>query len=520
MCVSDLTPEDSMFQLDALLGYDHVILQCHDNPDPDAIGSAFALLRFLSERGRDAQIVYSGYSEIRKANLTLMVEALGIPMRFIRRDADETVIESNGRTLLVTVDCQYGAGNVKKLAADEIAVIDHHVREMTEPQLCDIRPYLGSCSTLVWRLLCDAGFSFKENIDVGAALYYGLYTDTNNLAEIIHPFDMDLRDSIKYDVGLMKRLKNSNLSIDDLTIAGKTLNTHWIFKDTRSAIFEAEPCDPNILGFTSDLALQVDDIDACVVFCRVSGGVKLSVRSCVRETMANELAARLCEGVGSGGGHKDKAGGFISGDKLQELGVSPAAFLKERVTLYYSGYDLVYSDRLELDLSAMDRFIKKEIPIGFVRTTDAFPAGTELVVRTIEGDTHIVTDPNIYIMIGICQEVWPIKREKFEASYRELDGPYTPDERFWGESRYEPTVKDRIQGDAVSLLPFGRPCVPTGESLIYVKELDRRTKVFTSWNQEGYMFGDVGDYLAVRGDDSGDAYVIEKSIFGKTYTKL
>jgi hypothetical protein len=33
------------------------------------------------------------------------------------------------------------------------------------------------------------------------------------------------------------------------------------------------------------------------------------------------------------------------------------------------------------------------------------------------------------------------------------------------------------------------------------------------------MFGDVGDYLAVRGDDSGDAYVIEKSIFDKTYMK-
>ena len=509
-----------MFNLDSLLDYDNITLQCHDDPDPDAIGSAFALYAYLKEQGKKAQIIYSGFSEIRKANLILMAEKLHIPLRYINRGSDETILKSSGKTLLVTVDCQYGAGNVYKFAADEIAIVDHHVREISEPRLCDIRPYLGSCSTLVWQLLRDVYFSFKDHPDVCTALYYGLYTDTNNLAEIVHPLDMDLRDSIKYDAGLMKQLKNSNLSMDDLTIAGRTLTTHWIFKDTRSAIFEAEPCDPNILGFTSDLALQVDNIDACVVFCNVSGGVKLSVRSCIRETMANELAARLCEGVGSGGGHKDKAGGFLSGDKLRDMGVSTSAFLKERFMQYYGEYDLVYSDRLDLDLDKLDRYKKKEIAIGFARSVDIFPAGTELIVRTIEGDTYITADLNQFIMIGIQQEIWPIKQEKFRASYRELDGPYAPDERFWGENHYTPTVKDKVQGDAVSLLPYARPCIPSGESFIYVKKLDKRTKVFTVWNQEGYMFGDVGDYLAVRGDDPGDAYVIEKSIFEKTYVKV
>ena len=508
-----------MFKLEALLDYDQIILQCHDNPDPDAIGSAFALYCFLADKGKDAQIVYSGFSAVQKANLVLMADALRIPLRYISRDSDEAATANGQSSLLVTVDCQYGAGNVKKLASDHVAVIDHHIPEIAEPPLCDIRPHLGSCSTLVWRLLLDAGFSFKDHIDAGTALYYGLYTDTNCLAEIVHPLDMDLRDSIKYDPGLMKRLKNSNLSMGDLTIAGKTLNTHWIFKDTRSAIFEAEPCDPNILGFTSDLALQVDDIDACVVFCSVSGGIKLSVRSCVRETMANELAARLCEGVGSGGGHKDKAGGFISGEKLRDMGVSPPEFLKDRFSRYYGEYDLIYSDKLELDLNSLERYRKKPIPIGFARSAEVFPSGAELIIRTIEGDTYAAADPDIYIMVGIQQEVWPIKREKFEASYRVLDAEYVPDEQFWGENHYQPTIKDRVLGESVSLIPHIRPCVPTGVSSIYAKALDRRTKVFTSWNREGYMFGDVGDYLAVRGDDSGDAYVIKESIFRKTYER-
>jgi phosphoglycolate phosphatase len=168
----------------------------------------------------------------------------------------------------------------------------------------------------------------------------------------------------------------------------------------------------------------------------------------------------------------------------------------------------------------MDRYRKKEIQIGFARSTEIFPAGTEIIVRTIEGDTYIVAEPDVYIMVGIQQEIWPIKRGKFEASYRVPDGRYTPDELFWSENHYEPTIKDRIHGDSISLLPFIHPCIPTGESAIYVKKLNRRTKVFTSWNQEGYMFGDVGDFLAVRSDDEGDAYVIEKSIFAKTYEKI
>ena len=506
-----------MFRLNALLEYEKVIVQCHDNPDPDAVASAFAILRFLEEHEKRAEIIYSGFSEIRKANLLLMCDALRIPLRYIDRNTDSNALDIREGTLLLMVDCQYGAGNVKKFVAENIAVIDHHISEIEEPALCNIQPFLGSCSTLVWHMLKEEGFDFRKNPEVCTALYYGLYTDTNSLAEIIHPLDMDLRDSIKYDAGLMKRLKNSNLSLDDLDIAGKALNAYCYLSDTRSAIFEAEPCDPNILGFTSDLALQVDNIDACVVFCTVNGGVKLSVRSCVRETMANELAARLCEGAGSGGGNKDKAGGFVSGDKIEEMGLSPTEFLEERFTRYYSEYDFVYSGKLGLDLDSLDRYRKKEIPIGFVRSDKVFSAGTELIVRTIEGDAYITSDPNIYIMIGICQEIWPIKREKFEASYLELEGSYEPDKRFLGENHYNPTIKDRVQGESVSLVPFISPCIPTGESEIYVKKLEKRTKVFTSWNQEGYMFGDEGDYLAIRCDDPDDAYVIEKKIFQGTY---
>ena len=42
-------------------------------------------------------------------------------------------------------------------------------------------------------------------------------------------------------------------------------------------------------------------------------------------------------------------------------------------------------------------------------------------------------------------------------------------------------------------------------------------KVFTEWDEEKYMLGNEGDYLAVRKDDIHDVYIIEKNIFRKTY---
>jgi len=513
-----------MIQLNDLLKYDHITIQCHDNPDPDTIGSAFALYKFFINNGKETQIIYSGAAKIQKTNLLLMLTELGIQLQYIEKDICDTSEELSNikheNSLLITVDCQYGAGNVKKFTAGNIAILDHHFKEVQEPPHCDIRPFLGSCSTLVWNLLKEADFPLKDHIDVSTALYYGLYTDTNNLTEIIHPLDMDLRDDIKYNTALMKRFRNSNLSIEDLTIAGKTLNNRYLFTDTRSAIFEAEPCDPNILGFTSDLALQVDNIDACVVFCTVSGGIKISVRSCIRETMANELAARLCAGVGSGGGHSDKAGGFICGEKLRDIGITPFDFLKERFKQYYGEYDLIYSDKANFDVSKLAKFRKRAIPIGYVCTTDVFPAGTDIIIRTLEGDTHVSSDPDIHIMVGVCQEIWPIKRERFETAYIIPDGHYAPDESFWGENHYNPTVMDRVNGEHVSIEPYIKPCIPCGESFIFGKELKKRTKVFTNWNQEGYMFGDIGDYVAIRCDDINDIYVIEKSIFFKTYEKV
>ena len=175
--------------------YDSVTIQCHDNPDADAIASGFGLLCYFLKKGKKACLVYSGRRPVSKSNLVLMIEKLDIPITYIKPSIGQPY-QVEG--LLVTVDCQYGAGNVTGIVAEHVAIIDHHQVEIDTVEDALILPALGSCSTLVWKLLKEQEFDFDDVPNLGTALYYGLFTDTNQMSEIRHPLDMDMWEDVAY----------------------------------------------------------------------------------------------------------------------------------------------------------------------------------------------------------------------------------------------------------------------------------------------------------------------------------
>lgn len=499
-------------QLRELLAYDNIIVQCHDNPDADALASGFGVYTYLKNKGKNVRLVYSGKFKLQKSNLMLMVTELAIPIEYV-----ESIEEAE---LLVTVDCQYGEGNVVKLPAKTVAVIDHHQVSGELPPLREVRSNLGACSTVVRELLKDEGIDINEDKDLATALYYGLMTDTNGFAEIYHPLDKDLRDDANYERTLITRFRNANLSLNELEIAGRALLDYEYNETYRYAIAEADPCDPNILGIISDMMLEVDAVDTCLVYSILPFGVKISVRSCIKEVKANELASYIAEGIGSGGGHMEKAGGFIRGEKLPKAyetydgATDVGSFLKLRMDDYFDDIQIIYAKEHEIDLSGMCLYKKKKIPVGFVKMAEVFAPGTIVSVRTLEGDMDVRVQEDSYMMIGIKGEVYPNIKEKFERTYQVLDTPYV----FDGE--YAPTVKDMLEGETVSLIPYAKTCVANGESFIYVKQLDHRVKIFTEWDEDSYVLGTDGDYLAVRKEELHDIYVIEEKIFEKTYEKV
>ena len=486
-----------MFSLKRLLDFENTTIQCHDYPDADTLASAYAVYTYLKDKGKQPKIIYSGRAKITKPNLLNMTELLSIPANHA-----ETLPSTEA---LVMVDCQHNESNATKFNAPYVFQIDHH-EDKEKPYEGIVRSNLGSCSTLVWDLLKKENFTFEKHPNVATALYYGLYTDTNSFEEISHPLDKDMRDELFYDKVIINTLRFNNLSVEELAIAGRALLRHKIDRANSFAIFQADECDQNILGFISDLAMQVEGVNTCIVFTRLPNGYKLSVRSCTREVMASEIAAFLA----SGGGHKQKAGGFISHDEIGDLSISQ--YIGKRAEEYFGSYDTVYANNHSLNVLKMPRYSKRRIPIGCVLSTDIFSKGTPMLIRTMEGDEDFYASDDILLMIGSQGEVYPINADKFAKSYALVE------EGFIRDYQYSPTAKNKLTGESFQIVTRARACIPVGSTYIHAAQLQRNTKVFTKWNSEGYMLGVTGDYIAVRSDDHNDVYVIKEEIFKETYT--
>lgn len=506
-------------KLSSLLKYNSIVIQCHDNPDADAICSGYVLYRYFQAYHKKVRFIYSGNFEISKSNLVYLIKKLRIPIEYVQN------LKTKPELLLMT-DCQYGEGNVRKFSAKEIAVIDHHQVSGNLPKINEVRSNLGSSCTVIWNLLKIEDEDKLLDKKVSTALYYGLYSDTNAFSEMSHPLDRDMIDSLDYDKALILRLKNMNLTLKEARIAGVAMLGVEYHKDNHYAILRSEPCDPNILGLIGDFIVAVDTIDVCIVYTVLNFGTKFSIRSCVPETRADELAAFLSARIGSGGGHTDKAGGLLKNELIKKVypefieidddsaKYSISNIIKDRMNDYFENSEIIYAKKAKLDTANMTKYVKSPLVVGYVRPQKHVPSGNMAIVRTLKGDVNVEIKDNTVLIIGIGGEVTAISEEKFESAYT------TTGKKFKLNLDYTPTIKDADNGKIYPLVPDAKGCISTGEMNVYAKKLEKTTKLFPYWESETYMVGKKGDYIAVSVDDPHDIFIVEKSLFRKTYSNV
>ena len=505
-------------KLSSLLQYKSIVIQCHDNPDADAICSGYVLYRYFEAHNKKVRFIYSGNFEITKSNLVYLIKELQIPIEYVRS------LRSRPDLLLMT-DCQYGEGNVFKFNANEIAVIDHHQVSTNLPKANEVRSNLGSSCTVIWNLLKIENEEGLIDKRIATALYYGLYSDTNAFSEIAHPLDRDMIDSLEYDKSLILRLKNMNLTLKEARIAGVAMLGLEYHKVHNYAILRTESCDPNILGLIGDFIVAVDTIDVCILYSILSFGVKFSIRSCVTETRADELAAFIADGIGSGGGHTEKAGGLLKNELLRKKypdyieldDDSPRHsinnIIRERMNDYFDNSDIIYARKTRLDTTDMVKFVKTSQIVGFVKPQQHIPSGNMAIVRTLKGDNNIEIKDNTVLIIDITGNVTSISEEKFQSTFKKTG------RKFKLNLDYTPVIKDADNGKTYPLMPDAKGCISTTEINVYAKKLTKTTKVFPYWECDTYMIGKKGDYIAVSVDDPHDIFIVEKGLFKKTYRK-
>ncbi len=301
--------------LEVISGYHSVLIVTHDNPDPDAISTGWAVMRLIQAK-LHLPVRMVGGGHIVRAENRHMMELLRPPLELTDRAPLEPC------TAVVLVDAGLDATN-HLLAGSEtlpVAVIDHHVTtEQARIPFRDIRPRVAASASIATSYLKNEGVEPGELL--ATALLYALKTETRGSETFYSSVDRAALTWLtrRSNPGLLAEIENAPLSADYYTDLVLALQGTVVYEDAAFCLLpQAE--GPEIVGEIADLIARSRGIHR--VFCGtlIQGNLLVSVRTDKKGGNATQLLQTTLEGCGYGGGHRHRAGGKIldvtNGDEI------------------------------------------------------------------------------------------------------------------------------------------------------------------------------------------------------------
>jgi nanoRNase/pAp phosphatase (c-di-AMP/oligoRNAs hydrolase) len=299
-----------------------VYIQTHNFPDPDAIASAFGLQKLLGAYGVESRLCYDG--KIDKLSASKMLSTFRMEMS----PYESLIADMKETDRIICVDTQKHAGNVTDFIGDEVACIDHHPTFVpVEYKYQDIR-MTGACATLIAEYYALSGIA--PGRDVATALLYGLKMDTLNLARNVTALDIEMLGYLfpYCDPDTLADLERNNMEFTDLKAYGAAIENIELY-DKVGISYVPFTCPAALVAILSDFILALVEVEVAIVASFRKDGIKLSVRSEDPEVHAGNLLHKALLGIGNGGGHATMGGGFISRERVPELGNYPQDRIRE-----------------------------------------------------------------------------------------------------------------------------------------------------------------------------------------------
>lgn len=300
-----------------------VYIQTHNFPDPDAIASAFGLQRLLAAWDIPAVLCYDG--KLDKLSASRMLEAFRIEMRAY----EDLRPQLRPDDYILCVDAQKHSGNITDFVGEEVACIDHHpIFVAMEYRYCDIRP-VGACATIIARYYQEMGR--EPDRDTATALLYGLKIDTLQFTRGVTEEDTAMFHFLFpfSDQAALSRMERNNLEFSDLKAYGAAIEGIELY-GTLGLSSIPFPCPDALIAIISNFILALQEVEVAVVYARRPDGFKFSVRSEDPAVHAGVLTHEALEGLGTGGGHREMAGGLILRENIPCLGAFPRDTIRQR----------------------------------------------------------------------------------------------------------------------------------------------------------------------------------------------
>lgn len=298
-----------------------IVIVSHVSPDGDAIGSSLGLYHFLSQKGKDVQVIVpNAYPNFLK---WMPGSSEILQYDRYREFADEMIAKAD-------VLCCLDFNTLKRIdeMADAVAassarkmMLDHHLDPDGCCELIMSYPQISSTSELVFRLICRMGCFDEIDKNTATCIYTGMMTDTggftynSNDRQIYFIIGELLSTGIDKDE--IYRKVYHTYSEDRLRLMGYVLSQMKVYPEAHSVLItltrEEQLQYKYVKGDTEgfvNIPLSIKDVCfAC--FLREDtekAMIKVSLRS-VGKFPCNKLAAEFF----NGGGHLNASGGEFFG---------------------------------------------------------------------------------------------------------------------------------------------------------------------------------------------------------------
>ena len=300
----------------------------HNDPDPDALASAYALQRIFSTRNIESKIFYSG--DISHQENRAMINLLKIePVK----TSDPSELRDEGYTDVALVD--FHPGGKTDIIDDEmniVALIDHHnfqIEDIEKVKHLDIRLDKSSTSSILIEYLKNLNIEIDP--DLATSLFYGVYTDTNRFRDVEED-DLYLLSYIKpyIDKDKLSKMESPDISGKTLDVLGKGI----MERETIGNVLVSNlgvVRERDALPQAADLLLQLEGVSTTLVFGIIGEKIEMSARTRDVRVDIGTVMKDAFNDLGSGGGRSGSGGAQIP------LGIFNYVEEKEELLDYVSG---------------------------------------------------------------------------------------------------------------------------------------------------------------------------------------
>lgn len=289
----------------ALKGKKKIVILTHNNPDPDAIASAWAV-KYLLKKSLNvkSRIVYDGF--IGRAENKAMVKLLKIKLSHISN------VKISNREGFILVDTQPGVGN-NSLPSQVVPslVIDHHpLKKKQRSILVDVRKDVGSTASILTEYLMNNNLEIPKNL--ATALFYGIESETQGLSIETDNLDRQYYKLLFPEISqfILAKIQYPRLNKEFFLNLRTALNNVYSYKNV-IIINMGKIDNADLISEFCSFFLNYEKATWALSFGELNNRLIFSIRTQNRRANAGRIAQKISGIKGSGGGHETSAGGWI-----------------------------------------------------------------------------------------------------------------------------------------------------------------------------------------------------------------